>query len=74
MDKTIDKTIDKITENKIKNIIKKGFECGYSKTHKIIDIMYAVFPQVDLFFDEKEQEQAEKIYNFYEQKYINGEF
>ena len=66
--------VNKEKENKIINIIKKGFEHGYSKTDKIIRIMYALFPEVDLIYCEEEEKKAEKIYNIYSEKIINGVF
>ena len=65
--------IDKEKENKIIRIIEKGFECGFSKADKIIDIMYTLFPDVGLVFDDEEFEQSEKIYDIYADKIIKGE-
>ena len=64
--------MNKEEENKIINIIKKGFEHGYSKLNKIIDIMYTLFPEVDLIYCEEEEKKAEKIYDIYSEKIING--
>ena len=64
--------MNKEEENKIINIIKKGFEHGYSKSDKIIDIMYMLFPEVDLIYCEEEEKKAEKIYDIYSKKIING--
>lgn len=62
--------VNKEKENKIINIIKKGFEYGYSKSDKIIRIMYALFPEADLIYCEEEEKKAEKIYNIYSEKII----
>lgn len=64
--------MNKEKENEIINIIKKGFEHGYSKSDKIIDIMYTLFPEVDLIYCEDEEKKAEKIYDIYSEKIING--
>lgn len=52
-------------ENKIKKIIENKFKNGYSYTDTIIKIMYVLFPEVDLIYNDKEFKQAEKIYNNY---------
>lgn len=58
----------------IKEIIKKGFKNGYSKEHKITDIMYELFPNVDLIYNDREHKMAEEIYNYYvEEWYLCGE-
>lgn len=52
-------------ENKIKKIIENKFKNGYSYTDTIIKIMYVLFPEVDLIYNDKEFKQAETIYNNY---------
>lgn len=52
-------------ENKIKKIIENKFKNGYSYTDTIIKIMYVLFPEVDLIYNDKEFKQTETIYNNY---------
>jgi hypothetical protein len=57
--------INKTQENEIKRIIENGYKMGYSKTHKLIQIMYVLFKDADLIYHDKELAAAEKAYEYY---------